>query len=180
METRYDPDGNPYEFPIGETLIHVTLEHQRVILTTEEKIITLGCEGDCCNSVFFSDLEVASDLPATIHEWEDGQWKTIESEHEYSDIHETMFIKIKTDKGYIDFTLHNDHNGYYGGMYFISRTKPNICIECEHKGLIGCFDGAAGIVGLGCPECGAMFDLQMMLEKVPTHKRRTDVKGYKP
>ena len=30
--------------------------------------------------------------------------------------HETMFVEVATDKGFITLVTHNEHNGYYGGF----------------------------------------------------------------
>ena len=30
--------------------------------------------------------------------------------------HETMFVEIATDKGFVTVVTHNEHNGYYGGF----------------------------------------------------------------
>lgn len=35
---------------------------------------------------------------------------------EYSEVHEIVFLEIKTDKGSVTFSNHNEHNGYYGGF----------------------------------------------------------------
>lgn len=32
------------------------------------------------------------------------------------DVHEKCFVEISTDKGFVTFTTHNKHNGYYGGF----------------------------------------------------------------
>ena len=32
------------------------------------------------------------------------------------DEHEICFVEIQTDKGFVTFTTHNEHNGYYGGF----------------------------------------------------------------
>ena len=36
---------------------------------------------------------------------------------EYGDEHEVSFLDVKTTKGTITFSTHNEHNGYYGGFY---------------------------------------------------------------
>ena len=35
---------------------------------------------------------------------------------EYGDRHETCFVEVATDGGFITITTHNEHNGYYGGF----------------------------------------------------------------
>lgn len=40
-----------------------------------------------------------------------------EKEEEYSsESHEVVFLDIQTDKGFVTFATHNEHNGYYGGF----------------------------------------------------------------
>lgn len=43
---------------------------------------------------------------------------------EYDEVHEQVFIEIKTDKSFITFTTHNEHNGYYGGFALTITEKP--------------------------------------------------------
>lgn len=39
-----------------------------------------------------------------------------DTEDEYGGCHEQVFVDIRTDKGFVTFTTHNEHNGYYGGF----------------------------------------------------------------
>ena len=34
----------------------------------------------------------------------------------YDEVHESQFMDIRTDKGFITVSSHNEHNGYYGGI----------------------------------------------------------------
>lgn len=103
--------------PIGKTLLSVDLEEDNVVLQFDGVKVTLGCEGDCCAHAYFSDLEVGSNLPAKITEWNDGG--EVRQDMDDWEVKDTQFIKIKTDKGYIDMNLHTEHNGYYGGWYYV-------------------------------------------------------------
>lgn len=38
-------------------------------------------------------------------------------------VRDTRFGKIHTNRGYIDFTMHTDHNGCYGGFYFVKSVE---------------------------------------------------------
>lgn len=38
--------------------------------------------------------------------------------------HEIQFLEIKTDKGCITFTTHNEHNGYYSGFNIRTKDLP--------------------------------------------------------
>lgn len=40
---------------------------------------------------------------------------------EDNDVHETCFVEVATDRGFITLTNHNEHNGYYAGF--------SLCIE---------------------------------------------------
>lgn len=110
--------------PIGRTLqsIEVSKDTYTTTLVFDDAKVELGCDGDCCAHAFFSDLEVASDLPAKVLEWNDDATQNTGS-YDDCEVRDTQFIKLKTDKGYIDFSLHTDHNGYYGGWYFVSSVK---------------------------------------------------------
>jgi hypothetical protein len=35
---------------------------------------------------------------------------------EYGETHEIQFLRVKTSKGLITISNHNEHNGYYGGF----------------------------------------------------------------
>lgn len=37
-------------------------------------------------------------------------------EDQYGDPHEVAFLEVATDKGFVTFATHNEHNGYYGGF----------------------------------------------------------------
>lgn len=39
-----------------------------------------------------------------------------EIESEYGDVHEIQFLEVRTSKGSITVSAHNEHNGYYGGF----------------------------------------------------------------
>ena len=104
---------------VGREISAIRVEENIVVLDLDGGTVELGCEGDCCAYAFFSDLEVASDLPAVITKWDDDH--TEEGDAEHDSVRDTRFVKIKTTKGYIDFSLHVDHNGYYGGWYFIIK-----------------------------------------------------------
>ena len=38
--------------------------------------------------------------------------------------HETMFVEVGTDSGFITLVTHNEHNGYYGGFYLQIDEQP--------------------------------------------------------
>jgi len=40
-------------------------------------------------------------------------------------VHETQFLEITTDKGFITCVTHNEHNGYYGGLNIALEDSMN-------------------------------------------------------
>ncbi len=38
---------------------------------------------------------------------------------EYGDVHEVQFLLVNTDKGTFTIESHNEHNGYYGGIWIV-------------------------------------------------------------
>lgn len=85
--------------------------------------------GDCCNTVYinhFQGNDVIGDgntfdliRGALVIGTEEKEWVTIDDGDEddtwSGDVVEDGFFTIKTDRGYIDFEVRNEHNGYYGG-----------------------------------------------------------------
>lgn len=45
-----------------------------------------------------------------------------DSTDEYGDVHEALFLHIRTDKGTFTVETHNEHNGYYGGFAVVCKT----------------------------------------------------------
>jgi hypothetical protein len=50
--------------------------------------------------------------------------------------HETCFIEIRTSKGFITLTTHNEHNGYYGGfeLTIVEETLPRPPVVQQPRG----------------------------------------------
>lgn len=55
------------------------------------------------------DVEVAAAPEPENKKDDDGDY--------YGDVHEVQFLRITTDRGVLVMSNHNEHNGYYGGIY---------------------------------------------------------------
>jgi len=101
-----------------------------VFRTTEGKYLRFDTCNDCCNTVWFNHINGSGcvgqgdtfDLirGALVIGCEDKDWTenrawTPEDGGDYGDTIQDGFYTIKTDRGYIDLEVRNDHNGYYGG-----------------------------------------------------------------
>ena len=92
--------------------------------TTEGRYLGFYTCGDCCNSVFINHMSGTGVLGegnsfdllrgAVILAVEEKGWTDVDVEDSYGCV-EDGFFTIKTDRGYIDFEVRNEHNGYYGG-----------------------------------------------------------------
>ena len=113
--------------------IFLNEDHTQVVFRTiEDERIGFYVHGDCCNTVYinhFQGIDVvgegnAFDLlrGALVTAVEEKEWVAIDDdETEYDDdpYHggcvEDGFFTIRTNRGYIDFEVRNEHNGYYSG-----------------------------------------------------------------
>jgi len=68
----------------------------------------------CCESRYMTcDDKVETLIGGTLLRIEGKEGKTVEEE---CSEHETCFVEVATDKGFITITNHNEHSGYYGGF----------------------------------------------------------------
>jgi hypothetical protein len=103
---------------------------QVVFRTIEDKHIGFYVHGDCCNTVYINHFQGrdvigegnAFDLlrGALVTAVEEKEWIAIDDSEQDEDAWtdecvEDGFFTIRTDRGYIDFEVRNEHNGYYGG-----------------------------------------------------------------
>lgn len=110
--------------------IFLNEDHNRVVFRTiENETIGFFVYGDCCNTVYINHFQGADvvgegnafDLlrGALVTGVEEKEWVAIEEEQDEDswgdDCVEDGFFTIRTDRGYIDFEVRNEHNGYYSG-----------------------------------------------------------------
>lgn len=87
--------------------------------------ITLSDEGQCCceRRYMTTDDDLQSLIGQRFVCWEvkDGP-----SDNDSYDEHDTQFLEIKTETGFVTLVNHNEHNGYYGGFDIVERyVDPN-------------------------------------------------------
>ena len=94
-------------------VITLTLLHPNRIAT----VVTLSDEGQSCCEIRYMSLDgdnVNDLVGARFHHVQvRGVASTDDGD---SELHEINFVEIVTDKGGITFSMHNEHNGYYGGI----------------------------------------------------------------
>ena len=103
---------------------------QVVFRTIEDERIGFYVYGDCCNTVYinhFQGHDVVGEgntfdllRGALVTSVEEKEWVAIDDSEQDEDAWvdecvEDGFFTIRTDRGYIDFEVRNEHNGYYSG-----------------------------------------------------------------
>lgn len=95
--------------------------------TVEGDLFAYYTSGDCCNTVYvnhFQGRDVVGEgntfdllRGALVLDAEDKEWLPAvpQQGEEFYEVVEDGFFTIKTDRGYIDLEVRNEHNGYYSG-----------------------------------------------------------------
>lgn len=96
-----------------------------VFRDTEGKFYRYDTQNDCCNTVYINHLNGVTILGGnnefdllrgvTVTGAEDKGWGENREDVEGCEVVQDGFWTIKTDRGYIDIEVRNEHNGYYGG-----------------------------------------------------------------
>lgn len=110
--------------------IFLNEDNTRVVFRTiEDERIGFYVFGDCCNTVYinhFQGVDVVGEgntfdllRGALVTAVEEKEWVTLDNEQDedswIDECVEDGFFTIRTDRGYIDFEVRNEHNGYYSG-----------------------------------------------------------------
>ena len=101
----------------GQKIIKAEIVDEQLRLDLEDGVqIQIWDNGQsCCEFRYMTcDDEVQSLQGHTLSriEAKDGP----DEEGEYEEVHESVFVEVGTDDGFITITNHNEHNGYYGGF----------------------------------------------------------------
>ena len=107
---------NPDEF-YGRKITEASCSDECLRISFDDGVtIQISDEGQsCCESRYITCDDDPTDLVGcTLRAIETRPVHDIEGEH--GDVHEQIFIDIKTDKASINLCTHNEHNGYYGGF----------------------------------------------------------------
>ena len=78
-------------------------------------VLSLQDDGQsCCEARYMrTDDDLSSFVGATLIDVELADAPPVEGDY---DVHEVQFLNVKTSKGVLALSNHNEHNGYYGGF----------------------------------------------------------------
>lgn len=119
-----DYEHNPSEY-YGLRIVKASIGEKDICLIFDNgKEIIIKDDGQsCCESRYMTTDDNIENLVGgvlTRIKEKPGNYGT---EGEYDDVHETVFLEIGTDKGFVTIVNHNEHNGYYGGFALTIHEK---------------------------------------------------------
>lgn len=107
---------------VGKTIVSARLKDDSLWLDFADGTgIHFLDEGQSCceNRYMRTDDDLASYVGATFIEAELASAPAVTDE--YGE-HDVQFLNVKTSKGVLTMSSHNEHNGYYGGFAIVVRT----------------------------------------------------------
>ena len=107
---------------IDKTITGIKLSDDVLHITFEDGGIKVWDDGQlCCETRFMRTDDVLEDyIGAKLLGMETREAPDVDNGY---DAHEVQFLVVKTDKGNVTFSNHNEHNGYYGGFSIVIRTE---------------------------------------------------------
>jgi hypothetical protein len=110
-----------YQAGLNKKIVKAVLENDVLELNFEDNTrLQFWDDGQsCCESRYMRTDDDLNDLVGGIFLGAELK-EAPEVETQY-DVHEVQFLEVKTDKGSIVMSSHNEHNGYYGGFAIICR-----------------------------------------------------------
>jgi hypothetical protein len=106
---------DPSEY-VGQTILAAKLDDDKLLLDLSSgKRIAIWDNGQsCCEHRYMSTDDEVESLVG--HKLARIEAKPGPDEPDEWDEHETCFVEVATDVGFITLVNHNEHNGFYGGF----------------------------------------------------------------
>ena len=101
----------------GPVIKDVTMDEDEITLHfTGGRLSLRDCGQSCCEERYMStDDDIRGLIGQRFVCWEIKDGPDESDEDDYN-VHETQFLEIKTETGFVTVVNHNEHNGYYGGF----------------------------------------------------------------
>ncbi len=119
---------------VGERINGILLNESNdrlIVRTINGQEFHYYTSGDCCNTVWINHMTGVNVLGegntfdilrgALVVGAEDKGWGENRSDEDEYDVIQDGFFTLITDRGYIDFEVRNNHNGYYGGSFEVDE-----------------------------------------------------------
>jgi len=101
----------------GPVIKDVTMDEDEITFQFEGGTLRLrDCGQSCCETRYMStDDDIRSLIGQRFVCWEVKDGPDVIEEDSYN-VHDTQFLEIQTEGGFVTIVNHNEHNGYYGGF----------------------------------------------------------------
>jgi len=126
LSGRPESDVNAYKNSLNKTIASVSLVEDgngelHINFIDGTTLVLFDDDRSCCESRYMTTDDVLADFAgATFNGVEIAEGPDVEGVYE---THEQQFLKVSTSKGVFTMVTHNQHNGYYGGMYIRARVS---------------------------------------------------------
>jgi hypothetical protein len=109
-------DHDPGEFA-GLTIQNARMHNDKLYLTLGTTVAIFDNGQSCCEHRYMTtDDDLQSLIGHELRRIESKPSGIEQANDEYGGEHETVFIEVGTDVGFVTIVNHNEHNGYYGGF----------------------------------------------------------------
>ena len=100
----------------GPVIKSVEMDEDEITLHFSAGRLTLrDCGQNCCERRYMStDDDILSLVGQRFVCWAVKDGPGVDDAD--SDVHDTQFLEIQTEGGFVTIVNHNEHNGYYGGF----------------------------------------------------------------
>jgi hypothetical protein len=115
----YNKTSNSPDIYYGLTIASATLDDNRLQIgfTNGTKVDVYDTEQQCCENRYIStDDDLSSLVGHVLLRIEAKEGPQLPDNYE---VHETCFVEIGTNIGFVTLTTHNEHNGYYSGFALV-------------------------------------------------------------
>lgn len=101
----------------GRKIVDAKIDDNRLLLRFDDDVtIALFDNGQsCCESRYMSTDDEVSSLVGNILKHIEAKAGPSETGKDGNE-HDTCFVEVATNQGFITLVNHNEHNGYYGGF----------------------------------------------------------------
>lgn len=106
---------NPEQFE-GFKVTAAKMTDEKLYLTLETTIAVFDNGQSCCESRYMTtDDDIRTLIGHELRRIESKPGGKLQVDASYGE-HETAFVEVGTDVGFVTIVNHNEHNGYYGGF----------------------------------------------------------------
>ena len=111
----------------GMVIRDAQVDEDSITLKFDFGQLTLRDNGQCCceNRYMSTDDDVRQLIGSRFMCYEVKDGPDVSEDDDY-DVHDTQFLEIQTDSGFVTLVNHNEHNGYYSGFSIIENWTGDV------------------------------------------------------